>query len=366
MRIPVAIYPYCSELLPLVKYFEVFQEKYKIQQLISPPGLGLNGKDAAYVRNHPPINQIVTDVFNADDPLWDVLILTQVLQPGVIHDEQLSSIAEETLSTGKNVIYYINCEDDIPQHLISLKNKHNTKLTFITEELKESLYARRDSNYAPTDTPVILVAGLTSHEETLDVLISLASAFKMNGFKPTVITKCCASIMLGNNFHNLSYIINDKSKTESDKIVSLNLFIRDLEHVEIPEVILIEAPDSIIRYNNIAPNGFGIHTYMLCQAVTPDYFICCVPCDLLHDKLISDISNDMSIRFGSAIDAVHISNILVDSANVLQTREVTIAHTDLSVVQKYMDNYNSNANIPVFNCITEGADRLVTHLTGEE
>lgn len=44
MRIPVAIYPYCAELLPIVKYFETLQKEYTISKLISPPGLGLGGK----------------------------------------------------------------------------------------------------------------------------------------------------------------------------------------------------------------------------------------------------------------------------------------------------------------------------------
>ena len=51
MRIPAAIYPFSAEFLPAVKYFERLQDRYTLTKLISLPGFGLGGKDAAYACN---------------------------------------------------------------------------------------------------------------------------------------------------------------------------------------------------------------------------------------------------------------------------------------------------------------------------
>lgn len=59
MRTPVAIFPYCAEILSIVKNFEKLQGEYTITRLVSPSGFGVSGMDAAYVCNHPPIGMEV-------------------------------------------------------------------------------------------------------------------------------------------------------------------------------------------------------------------------------------------------------------------------------------------------------------------
>lgn len=61
MRIPAAIYPFSAELLPAVKYFERLQDRYTLTKLISLPGFGLGGKDAAYACNQPETGFLVTE-----------------------------------------------------------------------------------------------------------------------------------------------------------------------------------------------------------------------------------------------------------------------------------------------------------------
>ncbi len=70
------------------------------------------------------------------------------------------------------------------------------------------------------------------------------------------------------------------SVDEAEKIERINVLLKDLETREQPSIILLEAPDAVMKYNNYLTNGFGIRTYMLAQAAEPDAFLCCIPSEL--------------------------------------------------------------------------------------
>jgi len=85
MSIKVALYPFCEEILPFVRHFDELQDQYSICKLISPPGLGLTGKDAAFVCNHSKIGLTVSDNLSMKDLSWDTLLLVRTLNKILNH-----------------------------------------------------------------------------------------------------------------------------------------------------------------------------------------------------------------------------------------------------------------------------------------
>lgn len=79
--------------------------------------------------------------------------------------------------------------------------------------------------------------------------------------------------------------------------MQLNQFIRSIVNIESPQLILAEAPDAIIKYNDVVPNGFGIRTFMLCQAILPDYFIASVTCDLAVNDFLESVSSGIQGKY---------------------------------------------------------------------
>ncbi|MCL2052346.1 MAG: hypothetical protein FWG91_11575 [Lachnospiraceae bacterium] len=365
MRIPVAIYPYCSELLPAVKFFEKMQDKYFIARLFSPPGLGLGGKDASYSRNQPNIGHIVEDKFDADEPSWNVLFLIRVNQPDIIENDKIIRIAESTLSAGKKVIYFDNCKNDVPNPLWLLSESRPNEMTIITEDMQSLNPLADGSKYRAIGVPVILIGGLTAAEDSTEVLFSLADSLSNQGFKATIASSGLSVKVMGEKFHCINHIIKNNSISEVKKIELINSHLANWEKMEIPDIILMEAPDSVMRYRSAIPHGFGIYTYMLCQAVKPDYFVCCIPFDLAEDDFIAEISIDLSYRLGSAIDAVHISNVIIDSVDAMQSKQVSHAHGNLSAVRKRLEMKKANSEIPVFDVVSDGADGLLAALLNQ-
>lgn len=105
----------------------------------------------------------------------------------------------------------------------------------------------------------------------LEVLLQVYINLRSLGLKVSLYTK--SPLSLGTNFHCISTLF-EGSSNEKTKIVSLKTTIKEIEHLEQPDIILIEAPDPIMEYNEFAHNGYGIRTYMLSLALIPDSIIC--------------------------------------------------------------------------------------------
>jgi len=103
-----ALYPYCAELFPAVKYFNVLQNEYTLTKLFSPSGFGLIGKDAGYAVNQPNVGIVVEDALDMNDSSWEVLLVTDLFQK----TNDVSKLYEHILSTaidaGKTVVYLVN------------------------------------------------------------------------------------------------------------------------------------------------------------------------------------------------------------------------------------------------------------------
>lgn len=361
MKVPAALFPYNPELLPAIKLFEALQSKYTLRELIAPSGYGLTGRDPGYSRNHPPIGLMVTDALDLADPMWDALLLIRTPDMEAIEDSELENTAKGALQLGKSVLYFDGASTNLPEKLSSLSKLHPGKLEFYGRNPHTPEISTFDNDkFRYTDTPVILIGGLVSEADTFEVLLQLTARLRADGSCVTGITGHPLGELFG--LHTLNHILDRKDTTEAEKILELNRFVRSLEAAECPNVILLEAPDAVIKYNNYAPNGFGIHTYMLCQAVRPDYFICCVPCELAEGLFLETISKDFQHRLGSPIHAAHVSNLVIDSMDVVQTNSISYTHVDLAVVQAQIAKHGKGSSIPLYDVVSDGVEGLFAHL----
>lgn len=360
MRIPVALFPFGSHLMPAVKLFEEMQDKYMLTRLISPSGFGLTGKDAGYSRNHPKVGITVTDTLNPTEPTWDVLLLIRTPGMEAIEESELDNAAEGALQSGKSVLYF-GSSAGVPNKLWDLSEAYPGMVDiYVSNRQISASIKRNDDEYINIDVPVVLVGGLVEEADTFEVLLQLAARLRVDGFHVTALTRQPFGGLFG--LHTLNHILDSRDKTEAEKILELNRFVGRLEARERPDIILMEAPDAVMRYNSFALNGFGIRTYMLCQGVRPDYFVCCVPCELAVGQFLDAISSDFVYRLGSPIHAVHVSNVIIDSMDLVQTRSISYVHADLKAVREQIATHGERSSIPFFDIVGTGVEGLHTHL----
>ena len=210
-----------------------------------------------------------------------------------------------------------------------------------------------DDRYGTLRAPVMLVGGLAATADSFEVLTGMALGLQKEG--PAAPGDLQAAPWGSSSGFTASIIFSTVGMGQKRiELLGLNTFLQDLERRYLPDLILMEAPDPVMRYNNIAPNGFGIRTYMLCQAAPPDYLLCCVPCDLAVGNFLEMLSDDFSHRLGAAISGVCVSNFIVDSANLLQTREVSYARTGMEMVYAQIEREGPCSKIPMFYAAAAG------------
>lgn len=359
MSIPVAIYPFCAEILPVVKTFEKLQNLFVINCLISPSGFGLSGHDAGYVCNHPNIGIVVTDEFNYDDTEWTTLILFEPIMIKEKVDYSYGVIAEQAVLHGKHVIF-LSSSAKVNDNIKELSDLYFDKIE-IREYIKSNgNYRKVGQIFHDVEVPIVLLGGLLEEADNYEILLKLASKLKLENVNTLVFTKHPIGELLG--FHNMDHIWNCSDYSEAQKIKEINHYINSIVEIERPEVILLEAPDAVLRYNDYAVNGFGIRTYMLCQAVTPDRFVCCVPFELASDNFLSVISLGFEKTLGASITSVHASNILIDTQELMQKRDISIVHSDLKFVREQLFKEREHSKIPIYNVVVDEIDELYNDL----
>jgi peptide maturation system protein (TIGR04066 family) len=360
MRIPSAIYPFSSSLLPIVNRFDKLQSTYSLKAILSPAGIGLIGRDAGYSCNKRNTNIIVSGKEEIDASNWNTLHVFRT--PVGLLSESCDSLElmERCVNIGKSVIYYDLEMSSIPQEILKLQNRFKDNFIIQLDNLNLYNYFMGKEGFLKISSPVILVGGLVECPDTLNVLLCLTNKFVNSGLRPAVVTKQPTGQLFG--FHNITHILNSPNLIESFKIKELNRYFAAIEHYDCPDVFIVEAPDAVMKYNDLDTNGFGILTYMLAQAIRPDIFVCCVPVDLAVSQFIESLSRDFQIRLGTPIHAVQVSNIVIDSADLNQRKKLSYVHGDQNRVQDQIRKESSSSQIPLFDVDNGDEEKLYQYI----
>lgn len=355
MREKVAVYPFYPKLFPYIRNYDKLQEKYKILEVYVPSGLGLSNKDLSYACNHTPIGMKGSLIQDLDKSKADILVLIDDLDDD-FNNKDFPDIINIALDNGMKVKYYAKSFDFVSNEIWILAEGHKEALEIIVEGHK---HGDSGQTKLPLQTPVILVGGLLDEPDVLEVLLQVYLNLNELGFKVSVLTKTPFS--LGTNFHCISALFDNKTD-EKTNISNLKATLKNIEHKEQPDIILIETPDPIMEYNEFAHNGYGIRTYMLSLATIPDSMVCVIPTELSIDEYVEMVSKFVSEKYNTILDGVHVSNSIIDSLEVLQSQGLSWVHIPLKEVDKMLESSLNKLNIPIINVLQDSADRITNNI----
>lgn len=339
-----ALFPFEKKLLPIVKHFHELQTQYELIEAIALPGMGLSEKDAGVACNQPFIGIQVVDKLDTGNCKWDTLILVREYLP-VGFDEQ--GMVKDLLSCKKELVVFEHSKDCVPQWLLKLsKEEELLKLAFSEEFWEKEV---QTTDYEELHTPVLLVGGVVEEADVLEATVMTTKILKNMGLIVATVTKESAAGVFGFSDFKPLY---SKGENEAEKIIKLNLTLQLIEKEMAPDIIIIEAPDALIRYNDLAPNGFGIQTYMLCQAVQIDFMVCCMPYDLAQTAFLRLLDKDFRLRYGTGISMVHASNVLVDSVDLINSKQLSVFYDVFDRMEAFIKDIRTEKEIPVCNVIS--------------
>ncbi len=352
MKQIAAIYPFCAEILPVIKLFENLQKEYSLKYIISPKGFGYVEQDAAYACNHPQIGIKVLDEIPFDKDDWSTLLLFEpIMKKG---DFFFNEVLHKAIFYGKQVVVFASAEQELLKEIERMECEVRDKIEIRT--IRERNLTEYDEKIYIPSIPVILVGGLLEQADCFEVFLKMAEKLRNEGWNAAVFSKHPLGMAFG--FYGLDHIWENSVFREEEKIRQINLYINDIVKCTCANIILLEAPDALMKYNAFIPNGYGIRTYMLCQAVTPDYLICCIPFEATDKNFMKAIGQDFLYRFGCEINAVHVANVLLDSADTMRRKQIKILRTNMEFVHQKMKQQINEGSIPIFNVVEDGIDAL--------
>ena len=348
MRTRAALYPYRKEYFPLVKYFEEFQEKYILSDVIAPEGYGLSGRDVAFAVRQEPMGLMVQNALDITADWMTLLVIEPEEKEEALWSECINYI-RQALESGKRVEYYCSDRKHIPQEVLRWSQMKSYNLTFHMAEdtIKGNAFADRFHVKSEIlDVPFILFGGTVQEADVMETMLIFALELQKQGMNCLLIANDPIYQLIGAD--SVRYIIKDKTLEPAEKVQQVNWMMKDLEMGLAPDVILLEAPDALMTYNEFAPNGYGLETYMVSQAHQPDYLICNLPCDLFQVNMIEMISSALEKKLGCGIDAAGISNVVIDAMDVMQSQKISIVRMDEEMVEHKYALCKQISSIPVF------------------
>lgn len=357
MRQAVVWYPFCPEFLPVVRWFEQGQESYELRYLVSPPGCGYGGRDAGEACNQPPVGRIVSEELPFDREDWDTLLLCR---PGrIVGELRLTELAEEAAVHGKQVLF-VN-----PDRIAEIEDLERLKQEYPGQvgclKLGE---IEPEGRFYRSQAPVILFGGFLAQSASFEAVLELYLKVREEGYRPAVFCRNEAGGLFG--FYGFARIWNAPVRDENERIKSLNAYINGVVRNTYANLILIEAPDALMRYNANTLDCFGVRSYMLCQAVVPDYLVGCVSYELLEPELIEKLSDDCRVRLGCEFCAVWPENVVLDVYYTSHRKRSDVVYMPYEYMYREVRRRKEQGGrIPVMDVSVGGAKELYRCITGQ-
>lgn len=343
------IYPYSKAYEPYVNNAEVL-EGYTISALVSPRGWGyegdivVDGQDNKYI-----VSADFTEKLDDCTCVWFVADDRQEMPKELLREK-----LQEVVKHGKRILYtrygddyYEEMKQLIP---IELYIEKKTKLETMLNLSKDRTY--------DIDTPVIVVAGLGQDTDKLAVQFILMQKFRRKGYTAIVISSRQEGDWKG--IYGMPGFVFDHSASETEKIIKLNHYVKQIEIREKPDVLLVGVPGAVLPLDGINHNEFGILAYEISFAVPCDAAVICMPYQSQFNGDFSQLAEDMQKRFGFQVEGIHMAAVVQDAQEFYAERKLSYVSIEQKVIDRKVSEIHGDS---VWNIRNEqGAEKAVSRL----
>lgn len=350
MKIPAAFFPASAETLPIAKYIDEYSKEYYITTLLTIAGFGILEKDAGYADNRPCVGKIMYSSIQETKDIWKTLLVANHSDrygKGYIYNLTVSTI-KTAMNLNKIVICAAQLKPDDLQEIMSLNDPNGSQFIYLPDQENLQITLNKGRLYCPI-APILFVGGLIDEANTLEAFLSVSGELqrkKINIISLSANINCSLA-----GITTFTQLTSPMSINEVQKVYAFNHMVEKIEEYKHPDLFIVHLSGAIMEYNDIVPNGFGLFPYIISKALTPDFFICCIPCEYAHNEFISAINEGIVSRYGFRIDYVHISNAIIDGGMILNDEAISVVYTTQEDVNSRVAQLRSSSEIPAFNLL---------------
>ena len=288
-------------------------DKYRIEALIAPKGIGLSNQDISILRNGPQAGLSFTNSIKEGIERADVVIVSRVS----VGKKELYSFAKKSLEyalkLGKEIWCFLELSRE-EEYILEKNARFDAKCKFI--HARENVLSQYSGSLEirKLNIPVFYISEMTRDCDGYDIFLKLTKALRKDHINVLAISSDCYNELLGCEFVDF----NSPDKLE-DQVFRINRIVYDLYEKREPDVVLVRFPNPLMRYDDRNLFDCGITAFALTQAIPGDGCIMCSLYDKGYDKFWREYSKLIEYRFGLRVIAVHISRQIVDPMTILDS-----------------------------------------------
>ena len=333
----VLYYPYDEESYP---YFDMI--KSEDTYLVSPIGWGYSGKkvtlDGKMYEVFPEFEEKIKSV----DVVWIVnsrwkLDFEMYIYPQV----------EQSVKLRKKLIITRNLEKDELDKIKNLAPKEQ----LIIPECKS--VDEEDRKLFPIAATIVFVTGLDEYCNLDHTLIILQNELVRLGYQSIAVLSKKEGMVAGLPVY--PDFMCDKGISEQDQIIAFNHYIKELENLKRPEIILIGIPGALKNISTNCIGNMGLNAFKTSQALLPDYVIVNLMFAQWEEHYFNHLSKDLFRFFQKDVDIFNVIDQVLDveeSENKQSTQYITVS---AEFVEEQLKNNPNNSAVHLSNKKNIGA-----------
>lgn len=340
------LYPFSEK--SIVLYNQLLEQKNDIEivSVVAPKAWTLNILEDEIISNSIKRHKISSDFYN-ELKKGDWIIFLSCSKVELIYSDIKSKIAS-CIKKGKNIycIFPLNAEDK--KYFVEYAQMYNVEFKQYKEEtdIWEKRYYDKERKMYKPDAILVGIGKTIDKLETTYSTYNIMNRYKKIGYRVAIISANENLCFLGKSFYKYPEKFLTNELSEDEKVLYFNRFLKYVDYSFHPEIIIVEFPEQMMRYTEECIGEFGVQTYIVSQAVNFDYFI-----------LVSDINNyDMQLlntyykyRFGLEIDAIVMSNMVVDFSCSLEDKEIITYFLNREDVEAFIIEFEKEFSYYIIN-----------------
>ncbi|MDC7290403.1 TIGR04066 family peptide maturation system protein [Blautia schinkii] len=326
----IMIYPYSKDYEPYVKHSNFLTDGV-IVSIVSPRGWGLVNNTVECGEKYLTISDQFINSLVECTTVWFVDDGRYALPTNILLEKVSLAI-----KNNKKVVFtryndskadFLKIHELIPEELnitpckIGVGDLYPMKVTY------------------SINTPTLVVLGAEKGTDKFEVQMQLIDQFERKGYKCSAVSSRRDSELYG--MHSIPDFMFDGNLRESDKVIQYNHYVKLIESIEKPDLIIIGIPGGILPYDGIYHNDFGILAYEISMAIPCDAAIMCFPYNQYFSGDYSDIIHDVDIRFGFNILGCHIAAVVPDTQDIYENLKRNLITIEKQIVRKKIESYHN-------------------------
>lgn len=323
------LYPFSSELIPMLHPLKTVKSEWDISKLVVPAAWLNRFKDEEKICVSSNFNEALVQV--------STVIICDCGKYEWLYKDIVDKI-KLCIENGKKIVCCTKIRPDDLEKIRALPEYKNDLFDYLAED--EQVNTVPIMQRMHTEEGIVIGVGkLLRGVSTTAAFYSLYNSLTQKGYKV---------VGIGDNFncrlvggYKFPIAIFEAAMPEDQKVLYINNFINQIQILHSADVVLLQFPDGLLKYSDVCYEKFGIQSYILSQALSFDYFVLNIPYEAFTGESYAELSNTFKYKYGIELDTVCIENKLVDESKSQEEEKISYHFINWNEINQYISSFSN-------------------------